>query len=205
MLNWEATGIGRKAGLSRRPRGRCPPWRPSHQGCPRAWGAALRPGSPVCPPGPDPPPLPGFPCWKQFICWGLCRCHLPVMLLVPAQPARAPLASPIPSGLDLLRGSCPHLQCGKLPPANPTSRVQSHPASRGLLGWERGCGDQPGRWLGPRRIRGAVLGEVRTKALSTHRQCCAGTNPAFPVKTSCCEHTCPGKLLAGAGGHFLVS
>lgn len=65
VLNWEATGIGRRVGLSRRSQGRCPPWRPSHKGCPRA----LHPGSPACPPGPDPSPLPGFPCWKQFVCW----------------------------------------------------------------------------------------------------------------------------------------
>lgn len=34
VLNWEATGMAGRAGLSRRPQGRC---------CPGAWGAALQP------------------------------------------------------------------------------------------------------------------------------------------------------------------
>lgn len=48
----------------------------------------------------------------------------------------------------------------------------------------------------------AVLGEVRAKALSIRRQRCAGTNPAFPVKTSCCEHTCLGSCWQAREGIF---
>lgn len=108
VRNWEATGVGKRA----RPWGGCLLWQPSHQGCPRA---------------------------PQCVCLGL------ILLLFPAFPAGSSLyvgimplsppcdgahpcpacsatsGTPVPSGLNLLGCSNPHLCCGKPPPANPTS------------------------------------------------------------------------------------
>lgn len=112
----------------------------------------------------------------------------------PCDPARPCPAGSATSGVPIPTGSpCSRLlRCGKRLPANPT--IPSSVSEAAGLG--AGLRGLAGARLGPGRVGGDV---VPAKALSAGRQRRAGTSPAFPVKTSCCERA-PAWEAAGRRG-----
>lgn len=185
VLNWEPTGTAGRAGLSRRPQGWC---------CPGAWDATLQPAPQHILPGPI-----LLLCRASPACWDY-------PLSPPCDTARPSPACSGTSGIARPQRARP-AQMFLSPPAlwepAPNKSPSPAPIPSSISGgfWAgSGLGDWRGGRLGAGRVGDAVPERCEPKRRACQR--CAGTEPAFPGKTSRCAHTPAWEAAGRRGGAF---